>query len=135
MTISMTREALTAKLQSQIALAEEEDRRNAFSHKEKCKAAFAAYREKLRQALKWNYAEAMKHADDYEGVRLKLPSCDLLKAESIRRIAKLVSLDTRKSNFKISEGSDIFRALNWTPERLKEPSTVCELLRKQKGKP
>lgn len=123
-TISITREELLAKLNDAKARAERHDAATAKAHKKDEAAALAKFREKLREALKWDYGTATKKLE-WRGVELKRPTCPLRQASRIELAIKQVEMDGRK-RFNLKTTTDWINAASWLPESERPKASVCD---------
>lgn len=122
MTITMKREALLQKLAEKLELAKAHDEKVAAKHRDDEQAALKKFKDRLRDILKYDYGK-MKSINH---IYFDRPSCPDLASARIQRVIDLVKLDTRKIAFRISERSDIERAILWVPESSKPKKTVCD---------
>ena len=122
MNITMTREAVMAKLQEQLKIAQAEDVKALKKHKADEETSLKKFKQKLREALSWDY-QKLKTNRFHVGV--SGPSCPYRQAERFEWAIKEVSLDTRTRSFRISPSSDLARAIHWVPERLVPKRTLC----------
>jgi len=125
MQITMTREALIARLKDRLKLATAEDAEVAKKHAAEEQAALKAWRAKLREALKYPYARA-KTVGPYcgESLDFKAPECPLRKAVPIQVVLQMIELSTSKT-IAIKDDSDIGKAINWTPAAERLSRSVC----------
>lgn len=127
MYITMTKEELLKRLASQESKARKEDEAKTKEHRKDEEKAMKKFRDKLREALKWDYATAKKKSHDYRTrLDLESPSCPRLEAPRFTKMIEGVKLDMRKAPYRIHDGGDIDRALQWKPEREKAAQTVCD---------
>jgi hypothetical protein len=126
MNITMTRQALTDRLRDRLEAAKVEDARRLKEHAVQEKSALLAFRQSLREAMKWDYATLKKQHNFTAGLRHSLiPRCPRSEADEIDRVLRMVELDTRKVGFRISAGSDVDRAINWLPESERPKAEMC----------
>lgn len=122
MNITISHTDLITRLSDRLAAAKIEDQRVASEHKKDEERALQSFREKLKMALSWDYRKAKNASRIY----FEAPHCPLLQAPEILRILTGVQMDTRKQPFKVSDQSDIYRALMWLPASKRQPLTVCD---------
>lgn len=125
MNISMTRAALLEKLNERLAAAQIEDKRLAKEHKVAEADVLKKFKENIRTALKWDYEAAKKN--NFEAcIRYQdRPSCPRLHATEIARVIRCINFDTRKANFRIHPGTDLYAAVMWLPKSERPMETAC----------
>lgn len=126
MFITLSKDALLKLLEAQEVIAKKEDAKSAKFHQKDEAAALVKFRERLKAALKWDYATAKKSQQDYTNrIEMPSPKCPRLEAPRFRGIIEGIKLDMRKSPYRIHDGGDLHRALNWKPESQRVSETVC----------
>lgn len=115
MNITMTREALVAKLQDRLAAARVEDARLKIEHLVQERDALKAFRQLLRDAMKWDYTKVKFYSFRAELDHNRRPSCPRSEATKIEIAIRSLTFDTRKTAFRISPSSDLYNAIHWLP--------------------
>lgn len=124
MFITLTKVELLKLLSAQESRAKVEDKRVAKAHKQDECNALKKWKDRLRKALKFDYKQAKDAAYDFAYFRS--PSCPMLASPRFSTMIANVTLDMRKSPYRIHDGSDIDKALKWVPKYERVSKTVCE---------
>lgn len=125
MTITMTKEALIAKLADRLAAAKKEDARAVELHRKDEQRALAKFKDRCRAALRWDWKTCKKNGCEVELGYRERPSCPTSEAALIAPVLHMVKMDTRKSPFSVSDKSDIGMAINWLPKSERINTSVC----------
>lgn len=123
MKISMTREALLARLNDRLAVAKREDERIKKQHAGDEKKSLAAFRDKLREAMKWDYVKLKAARFELRLEYEDRPRCPQSEAAKIAGCIKSVEYDTRKRPFRID--ADLFSAINYLPLDERPKPDMC----------
>ena len=123
MTISMTREALLARLNDRLAVAIREDERIKKEHAIDEKKSLAIFRNKLREAMKWDYAK-LKAMGFSVGLNYDdRPKCPRSESDKIAAVIRSVEYDTRKRPFRID--AELYAAINYLPLAERPKLDMC----------
>lgn len=126
MNIVMTKEALISHLTHRLKLARAEDDRLLKEHQKAEQRALVEYKDKIRKALKWTYAEA-KQFHRTRDISFESPSCPRPQSTLIDRELRCVKIDTRKrGEFTIVPKTDLYDAVQWLPEAERPKASLCD---------
>ncbi len=126
MLLSMTKDAILKRLAEKLALAKADDAKVTLQHQKAEDVALVKFRERLKAAMKWDYATAKKREEVSFGYRER-PSCPTLNAHGIARQIEILKLDMRKvESITIHEKTDLYNAVFWLPDSQQPKKTPCD---------
>lgn len=125
-TISISREELMEKLLEAKRKADKEDAKFAAVHHKQEQAALRAFREVLKSASKWDYKTLKKNGMEVRVPYSRRPSCPRRNAVPIELSIRQLNMDSRKGRFRLSDGSDWYKAATWLPESKRPKASVCD---------
>ncbi len=123
MNISMTREVLLARLNDRLTVAKREDERIKKEHAADEKKSLTIFRNKLREAMKWDYATLKVKNFELRLAYEDRPKCPRSEAAKIASYIRSVEFDTRKRPFRID--ADLFSAINYLPAAERPKPDMC----------
>ena len=124
MSIVMAKDKLIEHLTERLKLAKAEDALKLAAHRSQEQAALLKFRERLREALKWDYKKAKEYCYR-KSISIESPACPSSQAAAIDRELRCVKLDVRKQ-FTVTPKTELFSAVNWLPEAERPRSSMCD---------
>ncbi len=117
-TIIMTKEALIERLQAQLPLMEKRDEKVLAEHRKDEQASLKAFRDLLREMLKWDYATARNQGFEvpYARTRAFKASCPTMLAPRAKRSLELIAVDHRQRYSLSPDGSmaSLYELVTWS---------------------